>query len=230
MPNILWEYNDLAVDQPFDMGAASLEEVTDTFDVKVSHDSRSRITECAFYITPYSGVYRGTDSPLKDYERVLWLADNYPGFGLSIRQKYEPTGEVDSSGEERIVDLDRTEEIDIFSNEEIEMISGQEIGNKLTILSYDIPNRIFNVDGNFQTNVDGESYLIQIDREEFFKSRNGSSFSSPIPLIFQGGVLNRGQSAEFTLQMRIPKFAQSAGTFYFDLNMRYTSLDRRIRL
>jgi len=226
MANLIWTYNSLAVDKPIDMGIlAHLTETTD-FAITISHDSRLEIAESGFYISPYEGEYTGSQSPQKDYERLLWLADNYPGFGLSIRQKYEVTGQFDKSEGIRLIDYTRTERVDIFNGAIIEIMSGSNVGETATISSYTPSNQLFILSSSFSTDVTNANYRISIDKERFITSNQGADYSSMIPLIYKGGVIQRNDSAEILLRLRIPKFAQSAGTFLSNLNMKFTSLEQ----
>lgn len=225
MANLLWEYNNQAIKTSVVIDPLQQLEESAEYTISVKHDSSKPITECGFYLTPYSGNYTGTHSPQKDLERVLWLANNYPGYGLSIRQEYVASGEIDSYGTIRLIDLSRPENIDIFSGETIEITSGPENGNTQLINSYDPLRKLFILNGSFFYDVTGDSYRILIDQEKFFKTGQGSSFSYPIPLVTNGGIINRFETITFKLKMRIPKFAMSAGSFLFDLNMRFTSLD-----
>lgn len=225
MANILWEYNQSAVRVPIVIDPLEQLQSSSEYEVTISHDSAKPITECSLYISPFTGKYEGTHSPQKDYERVLWLANNYPGFGLTVRQEYTATGEIDSYSTIRLIDLARIENIDIFSGETLEITSGPENGNTQTVTSYDPLRKLFILGGSFFNDVSNENYQIKIDKETPFKTQQGSSFTYPIPLVFAGGVIGRFEKTSFKIKMNIPKFAQSAGTFYFDLNLRYTSLE-----
>lgn len=225
MTKILWEYNDLSIRNPLNLGALEHNQDSLEYEVVISHDSNRKISECGFYISPFSGDYNGTDSPIKDYERVLWLANNYPGHGLSIRQEYRADGDIDNYSNIRLIDLDRFENTDIFSGRNLEITSGPEDGNSVVIDSYDTSRKIFNLNNSFFSDVTGETYTVQINDEMFFRSLQGSSFVNPIPLINKGGIIERQERVTFYITMRIPKFAMSAGSFLFDLNLRFTSLD-----
>lgn len=225
MAKILWEYNQSAVKVPIIINPLEQLQESTEYEVTISHDSSKPITECGLYISPFTGDYKGTHSPQKDYERVLWLANNYPGFGLSVRQQYTASGEVDSYGTIRLVDLARIENLDIFSGEALEITSGPENGNNQEIISYDPVRKLFILGGSFFNDVTGENYQINIDKTTYFKTQQGSSETFPIPLVFAGGVIARFEKTSFKIKMSIPKFAMSAGSFYFDLNLRYTSLD-----
>jgi hypothetical protein len=223
--NLIWEYNNLVVDEPVDLG--SLEHLAEsaTFAIKIKHDSNSEISECGFFITRFENEYNGSFSPLKDYERVLWLANNYPGFGLSIRQIYEVTGQVNGHDGIRLIDFGREERTDIFSGASIEILSGDATGESVVISNYNPANQVFTLASDFSTTVRDANYKIVIDKEQFFKTGQGADYNTMIPLIYKGGVIERLDEANVELKLRIPKFAQSAGKFLFDLDMQFTSLE-----
>lgn len=225
MANLIWEYNNLIVTDTIDMGILQHSTETTEFEVKISHDSKLEISDGGFYISPYSGLYAGTASALKDYERVLWLANHYPGYGLSIRQQYEVTGEWDAHDGIRLIDFERAERTDIFTGATIEILSGAAIGETAIIESYNTGNQIFILASDFSTDVDGAGYKITIDKERFIKADQGSEYENRIPLVYKGGVIERFDQATVLLKLRIPKFAQSAGNFLFDLKMQFTSLE-----
>jgi hypothetical protein len=225
MTKILWEFNQLAITQPIIIDPLEQLQESQEYEIQISHDSNKPIVNCGFYLSPFSGRYTGTDTPDKDYERVLWLANNYPGFGLSIRQEYEAFGTVDSYGTVRLLDLTRPEEVDIFSGQELEILGGSENGNKRIITAYDPLRKYFTLSGSFVNDVTSENYQILINEERFFKSKDGAAFSGAIPILYGGGTIARFEKIKVRLKMRIPKFAISAGSFMFDLNLRYTPVE-----
>ena len=75
MTQILWKYSDTSIRNPLQIQPLEHDQDSIEYDITISHDSDEEITQCAFYISPFTGDYTGTDSPLKDYERVLWLAN-----------------------------------------------------------------------------------------------------------------------------------------------------------
>lgn len=225
MTNILWEYNNLGVSSPIQIEPLEQLGESTEYEVVVSHDSNKPITECGFYISPYTGEYRGTHSPQKDYERLLWLADNYPGYGLSVRQEYSASGDIDSASSIRLIDLERNEPIDIFTGEQLKITSGSQSGNSIEIISYDPGRKLFLLNTAFPDDVTGQNYEIAIDKQTYFKNKSGSSYNYPIPLINEGGVIDKFVKTSFKIKLAIPKFAISAGSFYFDLNLKFTSLE-----
>ena len=225
MSKLIWEYNNSVIADPLELG--TLEHLAESaeFDVAVSHDSTLEISDCSFYISPFTEDYEGSFSALKDFERVLWLGNNYPGYGLSLRQVYEVTGTVDGHDGIRLVDFNRAEKNDIFSGNSIEILTGPAVGESVLISNYDPLTQVMTLASDFSADVKGSDYKISIDNEDFFKVGSGADYSSAIPLIYKGGVIERFDSATIKLKLRIPKFAQSAGNFLFDLNMQFTSLE-----
>jgi len=235
MANIRWEYLTQDMRKPITILAMQQGEESQEFNILVSHDSSRPITGCSIYISPYSGNYLGTHSPLQDFERLLWFADNYPGFGLSMQQEYVARGTLDSYSAvttnvrfARAIDLNRPETIDIFAGQTLKLTSGEETDSESIISSYDPVRKLINLSGSFFSDVTGDNYEINIEKEDFFKSKQGSSFSSPIPVLNKGGIINRFETIVIKVKLKIPPFALSAGVFYFDLNMRYTSMDERL--
>jgi hypothetical protein len=223
--NLIWEYNNLVVSEPINLGALEHLSVTSEFEVKIRHDSDQEISGAGFYLSPYTERYEGSFSPIKDFERVMWLANNYPGYGLSIRQEYEVTGQIDGHDGVRIIDFERDERTDIFTGSQIEILSGPATGEIITISSYDPKTQKMTVASDFSADVKDANYKIVIDEEKFFKTGQGADFDTMIPLVYKGGVIERLDEAVIKLRLRIPKFAQSAGSFLFDFNMQFTSLE-----
>lgn len=226
MPNIVWEYNNLAINEPIDMGGHAQLEESAEFKIKIRHDSSEEISECGFYLEPFeTGEYDGSYSPLKDFEHIFWMANNYPGYGVSLRQEYTVTGQIDGHDGTRIIDYERTEVTDIFAGSQLEILSGEAAGESILIDHYDPENQFIFIDGDFSANVREANYRIAINKEEFFKTGNGADFSSLVPLIYKGGIIERLDSANIFLKVRIPKFARTAGQFLFDLKLQFTSLE-----
>ena len=225
MAKILWEYGAQDIRQPIIISSLSEGELSQEYEVFVSHDSDRPITGCALYLQPFSGDYNGTESAKKDYERLLWMANNYEGYGLSVVQNYLATGNIDDYAQTKLVDLNRTETVDIFPGELLEITSGSESGQSIPIVSFETVKKIFTLEGAFFEDVTGDNYKVEIQREEFFKAKQGSSFALPIQLLHRGGTINRFERISFKVKLRIPPFVISSGVFYFDLNLRFTSID-----
>jgi len=225
VPNLIWEHNDLVVREPINLGNFQHLTQSQEFELIISHDSNQEITECGFYISPFSKNYDASFSAIKDYERMLWFANNYEDFGLSIRQQYEVTGQFDGHDGIRLLDFEREERTDIFSGSSIEILSGDALGETAEIASYNPKNQIFLLASDFSANVKDTNYKIVIDRTQYFKTGQGSDYTTAIPLVYRGGVIERLDTAIVTIKLKIPNFAQSAGNFLFDFDMQFTSLE-----
>lgn len=78
---------------PESMGILSPGEQSSEVDVYISHDGAVAITNCAFYILPYSaGVYLGANSAQNDYDLIIgWGDASYPatsGGGLYVNMNH----------------------------------------------------------------------------------------------------------------------------------------------
>jgi len=224
MTSLVFKYNDLVVLDTLDMGGRGLLESSQEYEIEIGHDSDLPITECGFYISPFTGDYKGSHSPRKDLERILWYGDNYPGFGLSLIQRHSVTGVLDSHNGIAVSDYERFEQSDIFAGQELQILSGNSVGESVEIDYYDTGSQTFILKGDFSNNVGNENYRIIIRKEQFFKSRQGSAEPHSMPLIKNAGRLERLETADVFLRIRTPKFALSAGDHLFDFNMRFTSI------
>jgi len=225
MTILIWEYNNIVVSDPVNLGSFQELDSSQEYEIIIRHDSNKEITNCGFYIKPFTGNYKGTHSPMKDYERVLWYGNNYPGYGISLIQRYTVTGTIDNHNGVHLADYERAEQKDIFAGQEIEILSGQALGEKATISSYDKSSQIFSLNQNFSVNVDNENYRIAIRDEKFFSTGQGSSYGNIIPLIYNAGIIERLGAVMVSLRVKIPQFALTAGRHFFDLNMEYTSTE-----
>lgn len=225
MARILWEYGAQDIRQPIIISPLEQEGVSQEYEILISHDSDKPITGCALFLEPFTGDYQGTSSPKKDYERLLWMANQYEGYGLSVIQTYLATGNIDDYGQTRLIDLARTEPVDIFAGEFLEITSGGQSGQSIQIQSYDTIKKVFNLGGEFFEDVTGDNYKVDIQQETFFKNQQGSSFAHPINLLHRGGTINRFEKILFKVKLRIPPHVYSSGVFYFDLNLTFTSVD-----
>ena len=145
--------------------------------------------------------------------------------GLDVRQQ-APMQLLDVSNHSgtRIVDYDREELVDIFAGSEMEALTGASLGEKIEIESYNPGGRFFTMAGDFSSDISEQNYKILVHDETPFKTRQGSSFTQTIPLIHKGGLIDRLEFVPIKVQVKIPQFAQSAGTFLFDLNMKFSDI------
>lgn len=204
------------------MGTFSPDNESSEFDITIKHNSNRPIRDCAFYITPYDKIYDGTSSPEEDFDRAIWFGNNYEGYGISVRQKYEIFGEVFQQETQRLIDVTREEETDFFAGSDIEIVSGSITGEKVKVLSYDPNNNLFYLQQNFSIPVVGERYKMNLETVDFIKSKSGTSPNYAIPLLYNGGKIGRFESAKITLKIKVPPFMKSAGNAHLNFNMTYT--------
>ena len=220
--SITFKNNNEVIRDSFDIGIFQALGVSQPIDLKINHNSNKPILDCGIFISPYSQYYAGTASKDLDYNKVLWFADNFPGYGLFLKQEFTVFGEVYRQDSRRLIDVSRTEEKDIFSGAKIEMLSGFSDGEKRIIQSYDVFNNLFYLEDDFSAALEGDRFKITLTTEHVFKSQQGSSEQYAIPLLFNAGRINRFQEASITLELKIPPFIKEPGRHYFDLNMKYT--------
>lgn len=219
---ITFEYADKTIRDPLFLGSFESDTEGEVFPIRIAHNSNKPIRDCGFYISEYDMIYDGTSSPVIDYDKVSWYADNYEDSGFFIRQKYEVSGEVFQQETSRLLDITRTEEKDFFSGFEVELVSGPISGEKRKIVSYDSTNNLFILDSDFSIGVVGESYKIVLETIDQVKCRNGSSAQYPIPLLYNGGKIDRSKKVMVELKMKIPPFMKTPGVSFFNLNLKYT--------
>lgn len=220
--SITFKYDDRIIRDPLTLGEFQALGVSTLFPLIINHNSNKAIRNCGIFISPYGGVYDGTASSGLDHNKVLWFADNFEGYGLSIKQEYTIYGEVYRQDGNRLIDVSRIEESDIFQGATIEMLSGYSNGETRTVLNYDVANNLFNIDSDFTAAYEGDRYRINLSLEKVFKSQQGSSEDYPIPLLHNAGKIDRFESAQITLELKIPPFIKESGHHFFDLNLKYT--------
>lgn len=220
--SITFKNNDKIIRDSFDLGIHQALGTTGPINLLINHNSNKPIMDCGFYLAPYKGYYPGTESSIIDYKKALWFADNFPGYGLFIKQEFIVYGEVYRQDARRLIDVSRTEEKDIFSGFQVEMLSGYSQGEIRTITSYDIFNNMFNLDNDFSAALEGDRFKIVMGTEHLFKSKQGSSEDYLIPLLFNAGKIDRFEEAAITMELKIPPFIKEPGRHYFDLNLKYT--------
>jgi hypothetical protein len=206
----------------FDIGTYQALGSSGPIDLLINHNSNKPILDCGFFISPYKEYYPGTTSSNIDYKKVLWFADNFPGYGLFISQKFTVYGEVYRQDARRLIDVSRTEERDIFAGFQIEMLSGYSQGEIRTVTKYDVINNLFYLDNDFSAALEGDRFKIQLSTEHVFKSKQGSSEDFLIPLLFNAGKIDRFEEAAITLELKVPPFIREPGRHFFDLNLKYT--------
>ena len=220
--NITFEYDNKTIRDSLDLGTFGSDEGSENYLLNVRHNSNKPIRQCKFYVTPYDKIYNGSNSASDDFKKLIWYADNYENYGLSLYQEYTVLGEVYIQEAGRLIDITRTEETDFFKGSKIEILSGPLTGEKQEILGFDPQNNMFLLAGDFPGPVNGETYKIEIKKNDYIKKMSGTSPDFGIPLLFNGGKIDRFEAAPVTLRLRIPPFMKSPGISLFNLNMSYT--------
>jgi hypothetical protein len=220
--SITFKHDDKIVRDPLKLGEFQALGNSSLIPLLINHNSNKAIRDCGIFISPYSGVYSGTKTARLDFNKALWFADNFEGYGLFLHQEFTIYGEVYRQDGQRLIDVSRIEESDIFQGAEIEMLSGFSNGEKRTILNYDVANNLFNLNSDFNAAFEGDRYKIDLVKHHVFKSQQGSSEDYPIPLLYNAGKIDRFETAKITLELKIPPFIKEAGNHFFDLNMKYT--------
>jgi hypothetical protein len=220
--SITFKYNEKIIRDPLNLGEFQALGNSEIFPLEINHNSNKAIKDCGIFISPYSGVYIGTQSLDLDCNKVLWFADNFEGYGLFLNQDFVVFGEVYRQDGNRLIDVSRIEETDIFKGAEVEMLSGISNGEKRTVINYDVVNNLFNLDSDFTAALEGDRYKIHLVTRDVFKSQQGASEDYPIRLLCNAGQINRFESALITLELKIPPFIKEAGNHFFNLNLKYT--------
>lgn len=220
---ITFKNNDKIIRDPIDIGTYTSLGDSDWIDFIISHNSNRSILDCQIFISPYKEFYSGTGSPNYDYNKVLWFADNFPGYGLFIKQDFSVYGEVYKQESKRLIDISRTEIKDIFTGSEIEMLSGFSQGEKRVITNYDPVNNLFTLDNDFSAALETDRYKISVSTEHIFKSKQGSSEEYGVPLLYNAGKINRFEEALISLKFKVPPFIKEPGKHFFNLNLKYTA-------
>lgn len=225
MNNIVttFKYDNKIIRDPLNLGTYKSLDQTDYFNFLVSHNSNLPIVDCGIFLSSYENFYPGTGSSISDYNKVLWFADNFPGYGLSIKQNFVVYGEVYRQDSKRLIDVSRTEVKDIFTGFEIEMLSGFSQGEKRKITGYDSVNNVFFLDNDFSAALVTDRYKIVLETEHIFKSQQGSSPEYSIPLLYNAGTINRFEEAPISLKLKLPPFTREPGVHFFNLNLKYTA-------
>ena len=202
-------------------------------DFTIYHNSNYAIRDCGFYISPYAKTYKGTKNNVFDYEKVLWfgnsfqeLDSNLDPYGFFIEQEYVTHGIIADFDFTKIKDLKRNEDKNIFYNDSerscfIEIITGVCSGEKQKVLSFNPETKEIFLDSGFSGIKKNDEYKITVKTKNLIKNKSGSSEDYLIPLLSNGGIIERAKSAKFTLSARLPENLREPGVHYFDLNFKY---------
>lgn len=220
--SITFEYDAKAIRDPLVLGTFDQDQISQEFDILIKHNSNKPIRQCAFYTSVYDAIYDGSNSAKSDYERLIWFANNFEEYGLSVKQNYTIFGEVFQQEAARLIDVTREEETNFFTGHEIEILSGPVTGEKRTVLDYDVSNSLFFLDSDFSVPPIGERYRMDIETLDYIKSGSGTTAETAIPLLFNGGKIDRFEEARITLQLRVPPFMKTSGINHINFNMKFT--------
>lgn len=220
--SITFKNEDKIIRDSYNLGTFQALGNSGPIDFLINHNSNKPILDCGFFVGPYREFYSGTENSVIDYKKLIWFADNFPGYGLFIKQDLIVYGEVYRQDSRRLIDVSRIEKKDIFAGSQIQMLSGFSQGETRTIINYDIINNLFNLDNDFSAALEGDRFQITLHTEHVFKSKQGSSEDYLIPLLFNAGKIDRFEEAAITLELKIPPFIKEPGRHFFDLNFKYT--------
>lgn len=219
---VTFEHDEKILRDPLYMGTFESDQEGDVFPIWITHNSNKSVRDCGFYISEYDKIYGGSASPRNDFDKTSWFADNYESYGLSVRQKHEIFGEIYQQESGRMLDITRTEETDFFSGFYVEILSGPIAGEKRMITKYDPVNNLFILESDFSTIVKNERYKIEMETLDYVRSKNGTSAQFPIPLLYNGGKIDRFEKVLIEIQLKIPPFMKAPGISFLNLNMQYT--------
>jgi hypothetical protein len=223
--SLIWKYNNQYIFEPVYMGELEELETSSEKSIIIKHDFALPIKDCGVYISSYSGDYVGSLSPLKDYEQILWYANNYSNYGLELTQSYIAYGQIEDYSGLRLIDLDRVEETDIFTGQTLEILDGLSVGETSIIDNYDPINKLITLLTPFTNDVTNANYKIGVEDHKFFKTGVGSSKDYPILLLNKAGTIDRNEEVELKLIFKVPKFARNAANLLVNFNMNYTSTE-----
>ena len=220
--NIIFQKDGKVLGDGFDFGTLIGEQETIWHEFSISHSSNYPIKECSFFLEPIFEFYDGTNSGRFDYNTLIWMGDNYPGYGLAINQKYEVFGTIERQDSSRMIDTQRSEANDIFSGQYIEILSGPSSGETRLIQGFNKDNGLFFLSNDFSTDVVGQTYRVNIDQDVYFKTKSGSSIDYPINLLFNAGVIERFQQAAFSLKLKLPPYFKRSAISNINLGFKFT--------
>jgi len=225
MTNIVWQDAGKVIKDPIGFGDLSALDVSTTRTITIGHDSQFSISECQLYISSITENYQGSRYATRDYDQLIWYGNNYPGFGMQIDQAYTASGLVEDYDGIRLVDLTRLEPVDIFTGSTIEILDGPFIGETTVVNDYDPDNSFFTIATPFSGDVTGATYKIDTTSTDIIKTKVGSSFEFPIPLLNKGGIIDRNETVNIDLILKVPKFSYTAAKLLVDFNLRFFSIE-----
>lgn len=80
-----------------DLGTVANDAVSATQELYLRHSGVNKITSCAYYVQPFSGVYGGNYDASTDYSKILSLGDTTPGnYGLMFDEDWNASPQFSS--------------------------------------------------------------------------------------------------------------------------------------
>lgn len=233
---ISWRDNGVAIQNPVNFGDLEALDTSATKTISLSHDFRQSIVECGLFISPSKIEYTGSRYPQFDYDQIIKYGTEYPGYGLGVKQTFLATGTIDDYSGDRVVDFERLETVNIFTQAAlpslvsapvIEILDGPSVGETSAITGYNSTNTFFDIEDAFSTDVTGAQYQIQLQTLDYVKHQKGTSADYPILLLNQGGIIARNESVDIELFMKVPKFPFAASKLLVDFNLTFfaTNID-----
>ena len=219
---ILFKRNNKAITDGVTLGCLSANGVSEPLIFDIAHNSNYTINQCGIFLNQNYTDYDGGNNPDYDYRTLLWLADNYPGYGLVVRQEYVVYGDTEKQDSKRLFDVKRKEKKDIFTGQYVEILGGPSAGEKRRITGFDNENCYLELDSDFTTDVVGIGYVIKIVDEKIIKTGIGSSMDCPIPILYNAGNIPRFETAQLSLHIKTPPFIKKAMNYSVNLGLKYT--------
>ena len=219
---ILFKDNNKAITDGIDLGALSANGTSASKTFEIAHNSNYQINQCGIFLNQNYEDYDGGNNADYDYRTLLWLADNYPGYGLVVRQEYTIYGDTEKQDSKRLFDVKRREKKDIFTGQYVEILGGPSAGEKRRITGFDNENCYLELEADFTTDVVGIGYMIKIVDEKIIKTGVGSSVDYPIHILYNAGNIPRFETAQVSLQIKTPPFLKKAMNYSVNLGFKYT--------
>ncbi len=218
---ISWKESGVVVVDPVSFGELEALDVSTPKILTLQHDSSKPVVNCSLFLSPAGVDYSGSRYASRDFDQLIWYADNYPGYGLSLIQTYTVFGEVEAYDADKIVDSTRFEQTDVFAGSTLEILDGPYAGATTEIDSFNVLSTYFVPVTPFPGNVTGAKYRIVVTKEDIIKTGNGASIENPIALLNRAGSINRNEIVELQLTLSVPKFVHSASKLHTNFNMLY---------
>lgn len=79
-----------------DIGTVANDAVSSTQEIYLRHNGVNKITSCAYYIQPFSGIYGGNYDAATDYAKMLALGDAVGNYGLMFDEDWNSSPQFTS--------------------------------------------------------------------------------------------------------------------------------------